>query len=155
MDTAEEGGPLIVPDAAVIGGRLHITHVLDPPGLRVGGDLDFATLPMLNQALESIDGEIDFFIDLGGLTFIDVGSLRALVTTAGRFDDGNLLTLLAAPVQVRRLLDLTGWHAVPRLRLEDRPPASPALLADLARMLGVAGERGSPALPASMGGFGK
>lgn len=142
MDTAEDASLLLTSVVAAGHGNLRITHAFDPPRLCISGDLDYATLPILIRALESIDGRHDVSIDLAGLTFIDVGGLRALVTTADRLGDGHVLTLLAAPAQVQRLLDLTGWHTAARLRLEDPPPSPKVTLADwLKRILGLGGQR--------------
>jgi anti-anti-sigma factor len=137
MDTADNVNHLHSSE-----GSFRITHVLDPPGLCVRGELDYATLPALIRALETIDGRNDASIDLAGVTFIDVASLRALIVTAARLDDGRALTLRAAPVQVRRLLEITGWHVAPRLRLAGATPSSQTTLADwLTQLLGSVGQR--------------
>ncbi|MEU7744324.1 STAS domain-containing protein [Nonomuraea sp. NPDC049158] len=62
-----------------------------------------------------------FCVDLSGLTFIDVGGLRALVSAAAALHDGggdHVLTLRSAPPHVRRLLQLTGWYQTPGLHLQ-------------------------------------
>jgi anti-anti-sigma factor len=109
--------PAIEPVIEAAGRRLRITPLLDPQGLRIEGDLDITTLPALTQALASMPS-VSICIDLSGLTFIDVGGLRALVTTAARLEGEHVLTLRSASAQLRHLLDLTGWHDAPRLRLE-------------------------------------
>jgi ABC-type transporter Mla MlaB component len=76
-------------------GRLSIDLCLDPPGLRIVGDLDRITVPALTEALASI-GSGSFFVDLSGLVFIDVGGLRALVMAAARMEGGHVLTLCSA-----------------------------------------------------------
>jgi len=107
-------------------GRLRIRRDLDLRELRVMGDLDYVTLPVLIEALASITGGGGVCVDLAYLKFIDVGCLRVLVDVAAQRDDGHVLTLRAAPPQVCRLLVLTGWDEAPRLRLEAAadPPAA-------------------------------
>ncbi|MDH2426185.1 STAS domain-containing protein [Sphaerisporangium sp. TRM90804] len=91
-------------------------------GLRIEGDLDVAVLPSLRRALDRF-GDDDIEVDLSGLTFVDVGCLRALVAAADRLPEGNVLTLWPAPRHLRLLLELTGWHAQPRLLLRDTQPS--------------------------------
>ncbi|MBN6052256.1 STAS domain-containing protein, partial [Nonomuraea sp. RK-328] len=87
-----------------------ITPLLDQPGLRIEGELDRATLPVLTRALAAMAGRGSFCVDLRSVVFIDVGGLRALVTAAAGLPDGHVLTLRSPSPQVRRLLVLTGWH---------------------------------------------
>ncbi|GAA2645865.1 MULTISPECIES: STAS domain-containing protein [Nonomuraea] len=125
MDLTDDARPphASVLDADVaVRGNLRITRLGEPQGLRIEGDLDHTTLPALRRALTSlVPGDID--IDLKGLTFIDVGGLRALVTAAALLDDGHVMTLWSAPPQVERLLLLTRWHERSQPRLVLRSPA--------------------------------
>ncbi|PRX59048.1 anti-anti-sigma factor [Nonomuraea fuscirosea] len=105
---------------------LRITPLADCAGLRIEGELDHSTLPTLRRALASINVDSSLCVDLSGLTFIDTGCLRALVSAATALHDGGgdrVLTLRSVPPQVRRLLELTGWHQTPGLRLQ--APARP------------------------------
>ncbi|WP_248960684.1 STAS domain-containing protein [Sphaerisporangium perillae] len=86
-----------------------ITALVEHRGLRVDGDLDATTLPALIRALAAMGSSRDICVDLSGLTFIDVGSLRILVAAAARLEGDHVLTLRSASPLVRRLLDLTGW----------------------------------------------
>ncbi|MFB4267947.1 STAS domain-containing protein [Nonomuraea sp. GTA35] len=102
---------------------LRITPLADRTGLRIEGELDRFTLPALRRALASLaSGDRGFCVDLSGLEFIDVGCLRALVGAAATIHDdgcgGHVLTLYSVPPQVRRLLELTGWHRTPGLHLQ-------------------------------------
>jgi anti-anti-sigma factor len=115
--------PVVVPITAA-NRHLRITPILDPQGLRIEGDLDRTTLPVLTRALASMASGGSICVDLSGLVFIDVGGLRALVVVAAaRLEGDHVLTLRSASPHVRRLLDLTGWHDVAHLRLE--APAAP------------------------------
>ncbi|MFI6705419.1 STAS domain-containing protein [Nonomuraea sp. NPDC050478] len=106
---------------------LRITPLAEYAGLRIEGELDRSTLPALRRALAPLSsGGGDFCVDLSGLEFIDVGCLRALVGTAAAIHDGSAdhtLTLCSVPPQMRRLLELTGWHQTPGLHLQ--APARP------------------------------
>lgn len=108
-------------------GALRIGRDLDLRELRVMGDLDYVTLPVLVDALASITGGGGVCVDLAYLRFIDVGCLRVLVNVAAQRDDGHVLTLRSAPPQVCRLLVLTGWDDAPRLRLEAAKESAPAV----------------------------
>ncbi|MEV1174436.1 STAS domain-containing protein [Nonomuraea sp. NPDC049784] len=114
MNTADAVGAL-TPDA--VADRLpRIMPIVDLAGLQIEGELDRAALPALTRALASMAGRGSFSVDLSGLVFCDVGGLRALVTAAG-LRCGHVLTLRSPPPQVRRLLELTGWHQTAGLRL--------------------------------------
>lgn len=62
-------------------------------------------------------GPGDVHADLGGVSFIDVDGLRALVATASSLGSGRMLVLNSIPAHVARLLELTGWDAAPGLRI--------------------------------------
>ncbi|MFC6085832.1 STAS domain-containing protein [Sphaerisporangium aureirubrum] len=95
--------------------RTRIIGTPDPPGLRIEGDLDRTVLATLTQALAAHPGPGEVSLDLTRLDFIDVGCLRTLVTAT--LVDGRVLTLHSMPPNARRLLELTGWHDTPHLRL--------------------------------------
>lgn len=99
-----------------------ITPLAECAGLRIAGELDRSALPALRRALASLtSGDGDCYVDLSGLTFIDVGCLRVLVGAAVAIHDGgddHVLTLCSVPPQMRRLLELTGWGQVPGLHLQ-------------------------------------
>jgi anti-anti-sigma regulatory factor len=50
-------------------------------------------------------------IDLGGVTFADVGSLREIYLIAAGLPAGGQITLANATGAVRRVLDLAGFRA--------------------------------------------
>ncbi|MGW2214118.1 STAS domain-containing protein [Nonomuraea sp. NPDC001684] len=118
MDTADTAG-IRAPDTAA-DPPLRITPLVDPAGLRIEGELDYATLPALTRALVSMASGGSLCVDLSGLAFCDVGGLRALVSAAAGMRDGQVLTLCSPSPQVRRLLQLTGWYPKAGLRLQDR-----------------------------------
>lgn len=100
-------------------GLLRIIRTVDPYGLRVEGAVDHSTVAVFGASLDRIVKATrqDVHADLGGVRFIDVAGVRALVSVASRLEDGRLLVLDPVPRHVRHLLHLVGWDAVPGLRL--------------------------------------
>ncbi|MFI9561266.1 STAS domain-containing protein [Nonomuraea endophytica] len=125
--------------------HVRISQMLDPRGLRIEGELDLAALSDLAWALATLPGDGDLGLDMADVTFIDVGCLRVVVTTAARLREGRVLRLCSPSPQVRRLLQLTGWHEAPGLWLQSAPP--PALSVTASRRLGqMPGLRPPPSL---------
>ena len=90
---------------------LEITALLDPAGIRLRGEVDIATLPTLELALDIIvDRAADATIDLTELTFINVCGLRTLARAAIRLRmAGRCLRLSGTGTLTHRLLCLLGW----------------------------------------------
>jgi anti-sigma B factor antagonist len=92
----------------------------------ISGELDLASGPELEQALEEIAGSPaeQLVIDLRELHFMDSTGLTIIVKAHQRFgEDGREVCLVRGPSQVQRLLDLTG--VADRLRLIDGPEEPP------------------------------
>jgi anti-anti-sigma regulatory factor len=100
-------------------GRLRITRISAPPGLRVEGEVDAtcrtAFSAVLLSALARHPG--DLRLDLGRLHHVDLGGLRVLAATGRSLDDGRFLVLDPLPGRIRTLLELAGWDEIPGLRL--------------------------------------
>jgi anti-anti-sigma factor len=77
--------------------------------VRVSGELDLVSEPLLNDALERAAGR-PVTLDLTELAFMDSTGLRALLGAARTYDDLKLQGPLQAPVQ--RLLELTQTLAI-------------------------------------------
>ena len=92
-------------------GEFEITAMTTPAGIRLRGEVDIATLPTLELALELVvDRAADATVDLSELTFIDVCGLRALARAAIRLHmTGRCLRLRGAGTRTQRLLSLLGW----------------------------------------------
>jgi anti-anti-sigma factor len=88
-----------------------ITAMTTPAGIRLRGEVDIATLPTLELALEIVvDRAADATVDLSELTFIDVCGLRALARAAIRLRmTGRCLRLRGTDTRTRRILTLLGW----------------------------------------------
>ncbi|MCY1139396.1 STAS domain-containing protein [Actinoplanes sp. Pm04-4] len=96
------------------GWQLEVTAMAAPAGARVAGEIDMATMPIFDLALELLAGCAgDVVIDLSGVTFIDIGGARALAhaTTQVR-DAGRRLWMREPSPEVRHLIDMLGWASL-------------------------------------------
>ena len=79
--------------------------------IALSGELDMATVPILNDQLDvaAQDGIRAIMLDLRDLTFIDSSGLHALVRAYRRYEeDGSGLVLVGANPFIRRLCEMTG-----------------------------------------------
>jgi anti-anti-sigma factor len=83
--------------------------------LTLSGELDLASVPALEQAVEGVSdsaGEL-VVLDLRELEFMDVAGLRAVLRSDQRLRErGKRLALAGPGYSVRRLLALTGQDDV-------------------------------------------
>jgi anti-sigma B factor antagonist len=88
----------------------------------VSGELDIASAPELEQALDQIRPDLTklVIVDLRELEFMDSTGLSIIVRAHQRLSEYDCeLTLIKGPPQVQRLLDLTG--VADRVRLGSAP----------------------------------
>ena len=88
----------------------------DSVRLVLTGELDIATAPLLDTALEQaeVGGPAKILLDLAAVRFIDSSGLRTLIRAADRAAaDGGRIAITGAGPQARRLFELSG--AGPRL----------------------------------------
>ena len=77
--------------------------------VRVRGEVDRSNARLLLEALCVVARAGDLVtVDLAGLTFIDLGGVRALVDIAALLAPDRRLTLVSPPRLLRRILDTTG-----------------------------------------------
>ena len=79
------------------------------PRIELAGELDIATGPDLEQALETqlAQGVTDIVLDLRGVTFIDSSGLRVvLVASRSATDEGRRLIVVPGDGQVLRVIRL-------------------------------------------------
>ncbi len=91
-------------DIATIAAAGHIRLVL-------AGELDIATAPRLEAALDEARGQgpAEILIDLADVPFIDSSGLRSLIAAVERADaNGGRLSIAGAGPQALRLFELSG-----------------------------------------------
>lgn len=77
----------------------------------LGGELDLASAPILNDYLKSLGSQADAVVyDLTHLTFIDVLGLRSLM--ASEKEPGQGISVRAPSFQVRRLLEICHLESI-------------------------------------------
>lgn len=79
--------------------------------ISLGGELDMASAPLLQAALESAEAEATsaLVLDLRELRFMDSTGLRIILSARERWlSRGHELALSAASSQVQRLLSVSG-----------------------------------------------
>lgn len=77
----------------------------------LGGELDLASAPILNDFLKSLGSQADAVVyDLAHLTFIDVLGLRSLM--AHEKEPGQGISVRAPSFQVRRLLEICQLESI-------------------------------------------
>ena len=78
--------------------------------LRLDGELDLASVPTLEHAVEgaTLDDTAELVLDLRGLEFIDSTGLRAILLQDKRSTErGQTFALVRGPEQVQRLMNMT------------------------------------------------
>ncbi|MGI5171548.1 STAS domain-containing protein [Spirillospora sp. CA-253888] len=97
---------------------LRLDGVFEPPYLVVDGEVDISTLASFTATLADVleHSSGDVWVDVEGLSFIDVGGLRALAAAACRLELQNRrLVLRSVAPHLARLMDLVGWSQIPGL----------------------------------------
>ncbi len=90
--------------------------------LRLDGELDLASVPTLERAVEdsTLDHAEEIVLDLRGLEFIDSTGLRAILLQDKRSTErGQTFALVRGPEQVQRLMSMT--RVDEHLRIIDSP----------------------------------
>ncbi|HEX4564847.1 MAG TPA: STAS domain-containing protein [Solirubrobacteraceae bacterium] len=90
--------------------------------VRLGGELDLASAPVLERELESaqIDAAPSLVFDLDGLEFLDSTGLQVLLATHRHATEhGQQFAITRGSPQVQRLLDIT--RVAERLTIVDAP----------------------------------
>jgi anti-sigma B factor antagonist len=78
--------------------------------LRVDGELDLASVPLLENEAENatLDNPAEIVLDLRGLEFIDSTGLRAILSLDKRATErGQTFALVRGSEQVQRLMNMT------------------------------------------------
>jgi anti-sigma B factor antagonist len=121
-DLELEAGPPVDPTPAAF----EVRRVDHPLGvvLTLGGELDLATAPVLQERLEpAMRGKATVIIDLSGLRFIDSSGLRMLVRAEQQLrDGGGQLVLVPGARAVHQLFELTRLDS--HFEFSDSPSAA-------------------------------
>ncbi|MHB8512102.1 MAG: STAS domain-containing protein [Actinomycetota bacterium] len=83
----------------------------DAAYLRVSGEIDMATAPVLDERLRTAqnNGYSGIVIDLENVTFMDASGLRSLLRAAERARQSErAFAIVKAPTIVQRVLQITG-----------------------------------------------
>jgi anti-anti-sigma regulatory factor len=101
--------------------RLRIVPTFRPRGLRVSGVVDDTTSIALTEALERAVRwpYRDITLDLGGLQFIDVAGVRAIVRAAAALEPPRRLQVVRLAPTLRKVIGIIGWDQTPGLQLGD------------------------------------
>lgn len=76
-------------------------------GLSAAGEVSLTTLPTWESALEVLaDRPEDVYLELAGLTFVDVAGASTLAATAQRRGAGLRMVVRQPPPSLRRTLDM-------------------------------------------------
>jgi anti-anti-sigma factor len=105
---------------------LEISPLTSVAGLRLDGELDLATAPLLTEALLDLVSEREVHLDLALLTFLDSSGLHAIIKLA-RSQEGDRSVVLVNPsLAVLRILEITGIdkHPAVDIRLGDVEPVA-------------------------------
>jgi anti-sigma B factor antagonist len=72
------------------------------PVVRVSGEIDIATAPMLRERLDSLDGQA-VTIDFSAVTYMDSSGVNLLVAAVKRAHDGGGVAPILRGVQPRQM----------------------------------------------------
>ena len=103
---------------------LEISPLPGVAGLRLDGELDLASVPLLKDALVDVGCERDVHLDLALLTFLDSSGVHAIVALAQSLDGNRSVVLVNPSTAIMRCLEITGIdkHPAVEIRLEDAKP---------------------------------
>jgi ABC-type transporter Mla MlaB component len=92
-------------------GVLRISRTVHPPGLAMAGEIDESTyLPLLAALRELPDSPPEVHLDLADVSYCDL---------AGGGNPGRPVVLHKVPEQLRAVLEIIGWVAIPGLTVAE------------------------------------
>ena len=113
---------MVTSDSVSEDGVLRITRTADPPGLAIAGEIDESTYPVLLAALRDLpDTPPEVHLDLADVSYCDLAGLRAIVRLAspGGASPGRPVVLHKVPDQLKAVLEIIGWDAIPGLSVAE------------------------------------
>lgn len=106
-------------------GVLRVARASSPPGLVISGEIDESNYSGLVRALDRlVSGHGEVHVNMAGVEFCDLAGLRAILRLAEDCDGerdcpARRLVLHEVPRQVKRVLQIMGWDAMPGLALRE------------------------------------
>ncbi len=106
-------------------GVLRVARASSPPGLVIAGEIDESNYSGLVRALDRlVDGHGEVHVNMAGVEFCDLAGLRAILRLSENGDvehdyPARRLVLHEVPRQVKRVLQIMGWDAMPGLVLQE------------------------------------
>jgi anti-anti-sigma regulatory factor len=93
----------------------------------VTGVVDDTTSSALAEALDRAVRwpDRDITLDLGGLQFIDVAGVRAIVRAAATLEPPRRLQVVRLAPTLRKVIGIIGWDQTPGLQLDGERVGSP------------------------------
>jgi anti-sigma B factor antagonist len=107
LDGTGNGGTKVVEQEL----RVTVESAPSGPTVRVWGEVDVQTSPVLDEQLQSVldQGPSSVVVDLGEVTFLDSTGLSVLIAGLKRCQAaGGSLRVVAPQPNVRRVLEITG-----------------------------------------------
>lgn len=103
---------------------LRISRNGSRPDLVLAGEIDEFSYPDLTASLAHAvsAGRGDIHIDLGGVEYCDIAGLRAIVCATGspgEAQPSRRVVLHSVPPQLRKVLRILGWDALPAVVVEE------------------------------------
>lgn len=95
---------------------LEIEHLPDTKGIRLAGDLDFSTAPLLMDAVSAFAPGDELHLDLAELISVDSAGLHAVLGVA-RTRVNRSLILLDPAASVMRSLEIAGIDKHPAIEI--------------------------------------
>jgi anti-anti-sigma factor len=99
---------------------LEISPLVGVPGVRLEGELDLATAPLLTEALLDFASEREVHLDLALLTFLDSSGLHVITALARSQNGGRSVVLVNPSTSVMRSLEITGIDQHPAVEIRQR-----------------------------------
>lgn len=97
-----------------------------PPELRLRGEIDIVTVPVLDESLSALvdgAGTSDVVVDLANVDFMGVAGLEALCNQARRMNQrGQRLVVSSPSTLTRRVIDILGVGDLLSLPAQEPPP---------------------------------
>lgn len=92
----------------------------EPRGLRLGGELDLATVAELEAGLKPlVEKGGDITLDVADLRFMDSSAVQVLIRTVQGLDGRGRVILARPGTIVRRLVDVMGLARMENLELRE------------------------------------